>query len=96
MAWLGQRLVACTSLEYMLLDVAAGSATSLFSLPAEAPPPTRIQQLPGGVPLALLLMASTQLSIWWSCALKVCLNSCQGFIVQHGALERVAIVWKRF
>jgi hypothetical protein len=56
MAWLGQRLVACTTLEYLLLDVAAGTATPLFSLPAEAPPPTLIHRLPGGVPLALLLM----------------------------------------
>lgn len=56
MAWLGPRLVVCTSLEYMLLDIAAGAATRLFALPAEAPPPTLIQRLPGGAPLAILLM----------------------------------------
>jgi hypothetical protein len=56
MAWLGQRLVACTTLEYLLLDVAADAATPLFSLPAEAPPPTLIHRLPGSTLLALLLM----------------------------------------
>ena len=56
MAWLGQRLVACTTLEYLLLDVAADAVTPLFSLPAEAPPPTLIHRLPGSTPLALLLM----------------------------------------
>ncbi len=56
MAWLGPKLVACTSLEYLLLDVAADAATRLFALPAEAPPPTLIKRLPGGSPLAILLM----------------------------------------
>lgn len=64
MAWLGQQLVACTTLEYLLLDMAADAATPLFSLPAEAPPPTLIHRLPGSTPLALLLMVPTHCT--WS------------------------------
>lgn len=60
MAWLGQQLVLCTSLRYVLLHPAQQSSTQLFSLAAEAPWPTLVQSLPAAN-LAVLLMVSLPL-----------------------------------
>ena len=55
MAWLGQKLVLCTSLRYVLLHPAQGTSTQLFALAEEAPSPTLVQSIPAAN-LAVLLM----------------------------------------
>ena len=55
MAWLGQQLVLCTSLRYILLHPLQQTTTQLFALAAEAPSPTLVQSIPAAN-LALLLM----------------------------------------
>ena len=60
MAWVGQKLVLCTSLRYVLLQPAQGTSTQLFALAEEAPSPTLVQSIPSAN-LAVLLMVSTSL-----------------------------------
>lgn len=55
MAWLGQKVVLCTSLRYMLLQPTQGTSTQLFALAEEAPSPTLVQSIPSAN-LAVLLM----------------------------------------
>ena len=55
MAWLGQKLVLCTALRYILLHPAQGTSTQLFSLAEDAPSPTLVQSIPSAN-LAVLLM----------------------------------------
>ena len=55
MAWLGQKLVLCTSLRYLLLQPQHGTTNQLFSLAEEAPSPTLVQSIPSAN-LAVLLM----------------------------------------
>jgi len=57
MAWVGGRVLLCTSLQYSILDPATGACTPLFSLPADAPSPTLIVPMPAAE-LAILLMVS--------------------------------------
>ena len=55
MAWLGQKVVLCTSLRYMLLQPTQGTSTQLFALAEDAPSPTLVQSIPSAN-LAVLLM----------------------------------------
>ena len=55
MAWLGQKVVLCTSLRYMLLHPTQGTTTQLFALAEDAPSPTSVQSIPSAN-LAVLLM----------------------------------------
>ena len=55
MAWVGGRLLLCTSLRYAVLDPKTRACTHLFSLPADAPSPTLILPLHTSK-LAILLM----------------------------------------
>ncbi|KAK9806735.1 hypothetical protein WJX72_000925 [[Myrmecia] bisecta] len=55
MAWLGKRIVVCTSLRYMLLQPFTGAYTQLFALPEDAPSPTLVVPIPSAT-LSLLLM----------------------------------------
>jgi len=55
MAWLGQKVVLCTSLRYMLLHPSQGTSTQLFALAEDAPSPTLVQSIPSAN-LAVLLM----------------------------------------
>lgn len=55
MAWLGEKLVLCTSLRYLLLQPAQGTTSQLFALAEEAPSPTLVQSIPSAN-LAVLLM----------------------------------------
>ena len=55
MAWLGQKVVLCTSLRYMLLHPTQGTSTQLFALAEDAPSPTSVQSIPSAN-LAVLLM----------------------------------------
>ena len=77
MAWVGQKLVLCTSLRYILLHPAQGISTQLFALAEEAPSPTLVQSIPSAK-LVVLLMVST-----WLCrspctsANALCLHCCQ-------------------
>ncbi len=57
MAWVGGRVLLCTSLQYSVLDPGTGACTPLFSLPADAPSPTLILPMPAAE-LAILLMVS--------------------------------------
>ena len=59
MAWVGGRVLLCTSLQYSVLDPGTGACTPLFSLPADAPSPTLILPMPAAE-LAILLMVSQQ------------------------------------
>lgn len=64
MAWLGQQLVLCTSLRYVLLHPTQQTTTQLFALAAEAPSPTLVQSVPAAN-LALLLMVSLASAQSW-------------------------------
>ena len=55
MAWLGQKIVLCTSLRYTLLHPTQGTSTQLFTLAEDAPSPTLVQSIPSAN-LAVLLM----------------------------------------
>lgn len=65
MAWLGQKLVLCTSLRYMLLHPTQGTSTQLFTLAEDAPSPTLVQSIPSAN-LAVLLMVHLQLCVFAS------------------------------
>ena len=66
MAWIGESLLLCTSLRYLLLDLETGVSSQLFALPADAPSPTLVLPLPAAK-LAILLMVSRQ------CARSYCI-----------------------
>lgn len=59
MAWLGEKLVLCTSLRYLLLHPAQGTTSQLFSLAQEAPSPTLVQSIPSANLAVLLMVLST-------------------------------------
>ncbi len=72
MAWLGQKVVLCTSLRYMLLQPTQGTSTQLFALAEDAPSPTLVQSIPSAN-LAVLLMVVFRPSHHPCCHLKCCL-----------------------
>ena len=59
-AWLATKLVLCTSLRYMLLDLKTGAYTCLLSVSEEAPPPTMVLSVAAAGQVVLLMVRAKQ------------------------------------
>ena len=64
-AWLATKLVLCTSLRYMLLDLKTGGYTCLLSVSEEAPPPTMVLSVAAAGQVVLLMVRAQQLPDSW-------------------------------
>ena len=64
-AWLATKLVLCTSLHYLLLDLKTGGCTCLLSVSEEAPPPTMVLSVAAAGQAVLLMVRAKQLPDFW-------------------------------
>ena len=65
-AWLATKLVLCTSLRYLLLDLKTGGCTCLLSVSVEAPPPTMVLSVAAAGQAVLLMVRAEQFPDFWS------------------------------